>query len=665
MASSTYSLKWALDDLLWLLVLGLEEDVNNYELQRLKIGKSIFLLISFLQRLVYELLEILTMHLSVQWHSRERYTISEVSSLLEQIEGFLASVFSCCVKLEDQKLCSQLKILTLRTFDAQQLLRPLETKCIVASRYVEIEESQLKVLEEELVWCLDQLDQISTKNPISAPLTNMTLREVFDKIQVHDISHLSGYSAMSATLSVFSDVDSLTLKHLQELSCRIDALKFSMVFLKQQVNEFHCICSEHFPQSSVQLKKLFAKIDVEWDAVQTQFTSYKANLLDKNCNVLFTFLIEETVTMVKEIYKRNKQTSGCICEDDRLNLRLCSGVINFIHNAFKEELIADPYLPLKYNGTLLVEWEKLNQALDNIDGTESCKNTPLELRSLFDEIQNIPLVQSPDSLRSMVLKESDSVAPSKLGTPDTTPGNTPLHEFSRTNEKKIHGLSQKPTIGLGLNLGLEFDQCSAVPLSVVKKERILSLNLKPTDKGVKLLGKLTHLIDNCEDECRLGSPMIVSRKKSRSQIPTIVHDYMARKLIRIEKMESCGSRIPVISRTHTVFSGAHLAQLNYTPQPEAKSNDSSQEMSFLYSTLRTPPRFELNLILQTSTPCLSLKPPSTAAKYCLGLMSPNNTLDSVAERYSLKVLEWGSRPLLRRMRAAMTPTTKLERKPWK
>lgn len=664
------SLKWALDELLWSLILEFDDYEQNPDLQSVRIGKTVECLLPYTKRLVEVLNQVLTTELTVEWHSNERISVMEVSGLLKRIDSYLTSVYSWCVKLEDPKLCSHLKVLTLRTFDAEQLMAPLLKKCSLAMRFVEIQHSQMLALRDEIDRCSSQLPEMQQKQISVALPSTINLKDVFEKIRVSDISHLSGYSAKLASLAVFSEADSSILKSLQGLACHIDALKFSMTLFKQEVSDFMSLCGQYFPTACAELHSSVQYVERMWTRMQSDYAICKKVLLDRNCNILFSFLIEETLAVVRKMKSQNF-IDDTLSERDRLNLKLCSGVINFIHNAFKEEIVTRSELYAKYNEVLLVEWEELNkkiQASDIMAGPMSVELTPLaSLLSPFSDRRVFSCSDAPEFLRRLNLrKEPSSMTQEVSDTPDTTPRNTPIEGtksiHSQTPEKLVPESSLSRVLGLGLNLGLEFGQSSAVPLSVVKKDRILSLNIHPSlEKGTNLTEKFEklHMTGPTEPLPQLRSPADLRKtSRAKSQIPRMVDNYDPNKFPKINQMDACGSKIPMISRTHPLFVGIQI--------PKRRARIPSQDFSVLYTNLRTPPGFNLSAA-DTSTPRVQVRNSPTNASYCLGLMTPNNTLGSVAERYSPEVLDWGSRPLLRRRNASTlsTPAPKYTKKPWK
>lgn len=645
------SLQWALDEHLWLQLLSLEEIVTSPDLLRVRIGRSVACLLPFLKRLVEELQECQGSQRSTGWYSKERSTVALLTVLLRDIDSYLSSVFEFCIELQDLKLCSQLKTLTLRVFDALQLLAPLARKCAMASMFIDIKDSQLHAVQHEVDECATQLHQILINSLVDLP-AHWRLKEVYDKIRLNDTSHLTAYSAKLASLSVFSGADSDHLKKLQDLALRMDALKFSMVLLRQQVAEFRLQCSLVFPKSCVHLHQELEALERKWSTIQDDYKSCKSNVLDRNCDSLFLLLINETLDKVHSIQKKNPHWEE-IPDDMRLDMKLCSGVIHFIHNAFKEGIITTTNLALKYNDILLPDWERLNASMSELPklpaelemkGSDLKRRTGLQ--SPFEDRRR-SLFETPDFLKCMALDRIDQVADEE--TPTTSPQNTPLDEFApafSTPPKKLPGA----VFGLGIDLGLECHQVSGVPLSAVKKDRICSLSIKQSGSGRSLLVDLRSF----------NGRTTSSNELFQSKIPTIVADHHKLRMPRIPQMECIGSKIPVISRPHTIHSS--------TPLVSNTSKDTSQETSVLYDNLRTPPGFNLSYIRDTSTPRHPARQPVATASYCLGLMTPENTLDAAVSDQCLPgILNWGSRPPLRRRTpSGMTASApRSAKKPWK
>lgn len=675
----TISLEWALDKLPWLLLLRAENLDVNCDLQCVRIEKTIECLLPYLVQLHGELMVCAGMEEDVQWHAKECNVVVGVADIVARVDVYLTSVFAWCVKLEDLRLCLGLKDLTMHTFDVQQLVIPLKKKCLMASRLVEMEMYQLSALVEEVAGCTEKLLKIRSSQLGDEILANTNLGEVFNLIQRNDISHLSGYSAKLAALSVLSPSDGSLLSALQHLSCRIDAMRFSMVLFTQQATDFLQQCNRHFPKSCQQLQRRIAALEEEWARTLTEYTLSKSVLLDRNCNSLFLFLVNQTILAVVELKARAHSLTEDAMEDaDRIQLKLCSGVINFVHNAFQEETVARPDVIAKYNDVLLTEWEQLNHALlDPSPQTDRAANqaqSPFcELRSPFNENRPPNTLKTPDFLRCLtLLRTSLNMAESAEVTPDTTPRNTPVIEFKPhafvLPKRNVSKRDEEKVVGLGLDLGLEFNQSSTVPLSVMKKDRIVSLNVDPaTVKGFNLHDKLSQLQES-STVSKLGSPAKLQESSigdNSSRIPRIMNNITAAQIPIIEKQSANGSRIPVISRTHPVFSSIADKAL---AKEFGEQNDHFAEKSVLYTSLRTPPGFNLSSIRDSSTPRSTHRVPShTTASYCLGLMTPNNTLGSVAEQYTPEVLDWGSRSLLRQRskHAAATPAHKHPKRPWK
>lgn len=713
------SLGWASDELLWPVLLGLDDNCGISELQMVKVEKSVECLLPYLERLVDELRQVLELEgqkisLGVDWYVQERCFIGRLNDILSKIDTFLSNVYTWCVKLEDLKLCSHLKCLTLRTFDAQQYVGPLLRKCILASRLIEIEQIQLHALLVEMSGCAAELIIIQTRLRDFTVPTNKSLQQVFDQIRSNDItylcgssSYLHGNSATLASLSVFSDLDTSTfqsLQSLQSLSYRIDALKFSMKLFTQQVTEFQSSCVQFFPESSNHLLNLSADLAEKWAGIQADYAERKSALLDKSCNTLFTFLITETLSLVRGVAAQFvHQQSHILTEQERLDMKLCSGVINFIRNAFKEELITRSDLANRYNDVLLREWNSLNQAFQASEAVPvpilETHHLSGELLSPFTDHKTLTPCKTPEFLRKISLNKEHTV-PFDMETPGTSPHNSLAEDFECIPSKSLQDMQSDRLVGLGLDLGLEFNQSPQIPLSAVKKDRIISFKIDyTTEKGANLSGKLVTFLS---DIPKLGPAVALSRSDSMSNaysnvsgIPTIVPNFNVKEFPRIIKMDASGSKIPVLSASHGVLyssldHNSAAIESPYKHKSPHEMHNNSDEFSFLevseslvlsanslensvmYTNLRTPPGFILNTIKDTSTPQMTVQKRSNAAKaknasYCLGLMTPNNTLGSVSERYSPGVLDWGSRPSLRQKytSAAVTSTSRHTKRPWK
>lgn len=650
----TKSLQWALEEHLWQQLLALEEMDTSPDLLQVRTGRTIACLLPYLKRLAEELQELQGSQRCISWYVSELPVVSLLVALLRDIESYLSAVFEWCIELQDLKLCSQLKTLTVRVFNAQQLLPPLSRKCAMASLFVDIRDSQLHAVKHEVDDCATNLRQIMLKNLVSLP-EHWNLKDVFDKIRSNDISHLTAYSAKLASLSVFSGADTDHLKGLQNLALRMDALKFSMVLLKQQVSDFRSQCSLLFPKSCVYLQQELQALERKWTMIKDDYKSCKANVLDKNCDSLFWLLINETLEKVHSI-KRTGTHWEETPEEMRLDLKLCSAVIHFIHNAFKEGIITRPDLTLKYNEILLPEWDSLNLAMSELPEPElesrpsiSEVNTRKGLQSPFEDRRR-RLFQTPDFLKCMTLDRIDQVADEE--TPTTSPQNTPLEESAptfATPPKKAFG----GVVGLGIDLGLECHQFSGIPISAMKKDRIYSLSITQNIPARNILVDLR----TCSDT---AATLSASQEMFKSRIPKIVTDHHKLQMPKIPQRECVGLKIPVIARAHKFHSSTPLL-LNV-------SKDTSLDTSILYDSLRTPPGFNLSYIRDTSTPRHPARQPVAAASYCLGLMTPENTLDAVvADQYLPGILNWGSRPPLRRQTPSGTTSSvsRSAKKPWK
>ncbi|RKP29411.1 hypothetical protein METBISCDRAFT_28265 [Metschnikowia bicuspidata] len=663
-------LTWVLEEPLWLSLLDRDHTADVPELLKLRIENTAACLLPHLQRLVGELQQHQGSERSVQWYCAERAVVLEVAVLFLRFDNYLKTVFEWCIKLEGLKLCPQLKSLMLRMVDAQQLLVSLKRKCNTALRYLEIADVELLAVQQEVDGCAAQLHQIRTLQMDAGRLPRCSLEEAFETIRLNHISHLCSHSARLASPSVFSGTEGEVLRLLESLALRMDALGFSMVLLRQQVADFRNLSGQIFPKCCLHLQQQFQALETKWDAVQADYTTSTTKIWDANRNALFRFLIDETLRKIRNIARGSAQQDAPALQGHSMDLKLCSGVINFVRNAFREEMITLPELTFTYNDVLTQEWELLSQQLIELADTEK-RSLPSQLKSPFDEDQ---LLNTPtrDSLHDLVLP--------KAYLPKDTPGTTPLH----TPEVALTPAStsaKKPQLllGLGLNLDIYFHQTFAVPLSVVKRDRIRLLS--PTEKestnsaadrtGGTNLTKKFRLVSTQMVQKKLGPPVTFRAEKpgpasrrpalleqEKSRIPTMVADHHMLNYPYIEQLDARGSRIPMIFRARAM------------PErpPSASNSDGAQEMPTLYSSLRTPPCFNLGGIRFTSTPRLAATEPScTAANFCLGLVTPDNSLGFIPERHSTpEVLQWGSRPqLLRRTSVAPTPGTKLQKRPWR
>lgn len=609
-----------------------------------KIDKIVRDISLYLAQAAKELLRVESTQFDMESLFEGRSTVLEILSILGEIDLFVSKLLLLPLILQNTQVVLNLKRVTLLLIGTKQTLLALKRKTDLAGSYIETRDHIIDGLSTEISRLSQRLGLLKASSYPTAESASLNFDDFMSKIR---LGSLTNYTVRSATLPVLSEAEQDLFADISALETSMDPIHVSMEFLRQRVFELTGFCGSVSAKSAKGLTDAQSVLQNSWENLLKDFSEFKHQTSDLRWVHTFAFMMSELLERIQSLtheFEQQKQEGNNpeISDEFGSHFKLCSNAITLAHKAFKEGVITDKGLSVKYNSEVLPSWEFLNVSLSE---RSPFPTSPLVNNDLYRPLKT--RIHTPQA--AAVIQDSGKFLP-----------NSP---------------------SWGIDLRLDVNPSPSVPYSISKKDRIIDLSIDPdlipkSNMRLALLGLSGLNIDTFDDDTATlvhdsqstgdantekAVMKLLKAPHQPSRIPTIVPNYNNLTLPVIKKMFMRGykpTRIPSISATHPVFlSPQHSPQHHVliaspysTPQNSnyllvqdrlpwrtCSSPDlvTSLQDKDPYEVLRSPPVFDLRQIQRRDSRSVSWDEKSNDAFHASHSLSRGSSTKSKLDKVSL------------------------------